>query len=261
MVHSSQSTIGTKDWRYTMRYKEKGRAKPLRAALLSLLMFACVIGAALIYHPDSMLPAEWNPTKPLSVTDDVSPLTGWKLRNVARQPDLCFAVLSDYASIERRPPITSSTEGCFIENPVSLVQVGPAQMSGVQTNCITALRLAMWEHHVVQPAAKRQLGTFVTGISDVGSYSCRAIRTTAGNASRLSSHATASAIDISGFQLADGKSIRLINDWQDSDDIAAFLRAVRNGACDWFPLTLSPDYNELHADHFHLQVTGWRLCR
>ena len=44
-------------------------------------------------------------------------------------------------------------------------------------------------------------------------------------------------------------------------DAAAFLQAARDGACDWFSLTLSPDYNSLHEDHFHLQSRGWGLCR
>ena len=47
---------------------------------------------------------------------------------------------------------------------------------------------------------------------------------------------------------------------------AAFLREVRDGACDLFATVLSPDYNAAHADHFHLDqaargAIGWRGCR
>jgi len=77
----------------------------------------------------------------------------------------------------------------------------------------------------------------------------------------MSTHATADAIDISGFDLADGTRVRLRADWGGVGAKSAFLRAVRDGACDWFDLTLSPDYNILHADHFHLQSRGWGLCR
>jgi len=134
-------------------------------------------------------------------------------------------------------------------------------MSGVRTDCATALRVAMWEHHALQPIARRQLGTELTVLNDIGSYNCRAMRTSDGQTSRWSSHATAAAIDITGFRFADGTRISLIRDWDDADNAAAFLRAARDGACKWFPLTLSPDYNELHNDHFHLQASGWRLCR
>ena len=77
----------------------------------------------------------------------------------------------------------------------------------------------------------------------------------------MSTHATADAIDIAGFDLVDGTRIRLRTDWQEDGPKADFLRAVRDGACDLFDLTLSPDYNQLHADHFHLQSRGWGLCR
>jgi hypothetical protein len=87
------------------------------------------------------------------------------------------------------------------------------------------------------------------------------MRTTGGTSSRFSTHATASAMDVSGFRLADGSRISLLADWDGQGPEAAFLRRVRDGACDWFGLTLSPDFNRLHADHFHLQVSGWGGCR
>ena len=42
---------------------------------------------------------------------------------------------------------------------------------------------------------------------------------------------------------------------------AAFLRAVRDGACRWFDAVLGPDYNAAHADHFHFDRGGGRICR
>lgn len=77
----------------------------------------------------------------------------------------------------------------------------------------------------------------------------------------MSTHATADAIDITGFGLADGREISLIDDWDGDDAKAAFLRAARESACRWFVTVLSPDYNALHADHFHLQSKGWGACR
>ncbi|MDO6590381.1 MULTISPECIES: extensin family protein [Rhodobacterales] len=77
----------------------------------------------------------------------------------------------------------------------------------------------------------------------------------------MSTHATAEAIDISGFQFSNGERISLIRDWDGNTSQAQFLRAARDGACSFFKLTLSPEYNALHADHFHLQSRGWGLCR
>ena len=77
----------------------------------------------------------------------------------------------------------------------------------------------------------------------------------------MSTHATAEAIDVSGFVTEDGRAINLLEDWDGPGAEAAFLREVRDGACRWFVTTLGPEYNNLHHDHFHLQSRGWGLCR
>ncbi|MBU2033606.1 MAG: extensin family protein, partial [Alphaproteobacteria bacterium] len=78
-----------------------------------------------------------------------------------------------------------------------------------------------------------------------------------------SEHATGNAVDIAGFVLADGTRISVLADWDDEGDKGAFLRRVRDGACDSFATVLSPDYNAAHADHFHLDMSPrWSgLCR
>ena len=99
-------------------------------------------------------------------------------------------------------------------------------------------------------------------VRHLGSFSCRPIAGT----DQWSEHATANAIDIAGFNLADGQKISLINDWSGDEKRVAFLREIRDGACDLFSTVLSPDYNAAHADHFHLDqasrgATGYRICR
>ena len=56
------------------------------------------------------------------------------------------------------------------------------------------------------------------------------------------------------IRLSDGKRLSVLNDWKEGDDpaTAAFLREVRDGACETFGTVLSPDYNAAHRDHFHL---------
>lgn len=221
------------------------------------LVFA---GYQLLVHPDTPLPREWNPTKPLVISDPVTPLTGWKLDRAAGSFDQCLATLAGYAAVQRRDPLEETAQ-CYINDRVSLAGVGDATLPALETRCAIAVRMAMWERHSLQPAAAEFFGSAVSRIAHIGSYNCRAIRSNAGPTSRMSTHATADAIDIAGFDLVDGTRIRLRTDWQEDGPKADFLRAVRDGACDWFDLTLSPDYNQLHADHFHLQSRGWGLCR
>lgn len=139
-----------------------------------------------------------------------------------------------------------------------------SDLSGLGIACPVAAALSVWEWQVVQPAAQRHFGSRVTAIDHFGSYSCRRIY--GRDAGTWSEHATADAVDIAGFRLADGRRITVVGDWTGSGDKAAFLREVRDGACRLFATTPSPDYNAAHRDHLHLDqadrgAMGWRACR
>ncbi|MCX7283087.1 MAG: extensin family protein [Novosphingobium sp.] len=134
---------------------------------------------------------------------------------------------------------------------------------GAQATCAVDAGLALWLEHGVQPAAERILGTQVARIEHMGTSNCRRIG--GGAAGNWSEHATGNAIDIGAFVLKDGRRIAVRNGWTSGDDGAAFLRAVRDSACDSFTTVLSPDYNAAHADHLHLdqaqRAGGWAACR
>jgi hypothetical protein len=231
------------------------------SAVLSLATIGTILAGFLaLFHPDSPLPPEWNPTVQLDVAHHVTPLTTSKLRVVLNDVEQCRAVLARAAQVSVMSPLETS-ENCHIRNRVALSAVGLARMNRVETSCVTALWLAMWEQHGVQPAAREILGTQATAFHQIGSYNCRPIRTTRGVSDRWSTHSTADAIDITGFDFLDGRRIQLINDWDEGTAEGQFLRAVRDSACTWFATTLGPDYNSLHADHFHLQARGWGTYR
>jgi hypothetical protein len=105
------------------------------------------------------------------------------------------------------------------------------------------------------------LGSELARIEHLGAFSCR--RMYGGAEGPWSEHATANAIDIAAFVLADGRRISVLDDWERKDAEAAFLRKVRDGACGSFATVLSPDYNAAHANHFHLdQDDRWAgVCR
>lgn len=232
-----------------------------RAVFVSLIGFGGILGVAAIWHPDTPLPDQWNPTKPLLVKAPVTVLTDWKLTRATADPDACLAALRQVGQIASRESFASGNPACQVANPVAIGSVGAARLGNLQTDCGTALRLAMWEHHSVQPAARELLNANVEEIVDQGSYNCRSIRTTSGNSNRWSTHATAEAIDVRGFRLNDGTRVILLRDWNGSGAKSAFLWRVHEGSCRWFKTTLGPDYNALHADHFHLQARGWGTCR
>ena len=229
--------------------------------LFRLCLAAVIWGALLVViKADRVIPPQWNPLAPLDVTEPLTPFTNWRLEQALKSPEACIAALNTAGNFDVMSDF-EATEQCNIRPRINLSGVGQAQIRAIETTCAIGLRMAMWEHHSLQSAAADLLNTAVTGIEHIGSYNCREIRSTSGNTGRMSSHATAEAIDIAGFNFADGTSTRLIDDWHLEGEISQFLRAARDGACDWFRLTLSPDYNRLHADHFHLQSRGWGACR
>lgn len=243
-----------------MRQNTKGRATIVRAAFLFVVISCFFAVPAALFHPDSPLPDAWHPLEPLNVADPITPLTSWKLSNAQSDPELCLQVLVPNANFQLLLDKVES-ENCGIAPRLLVTGIGGSSLTSIETTCATALTTAMWERHGLQPAAEAHLGSRITQIEHSGSYSCRMIRTPSGTGSNWSTHAQAMAIDVRGFQTEDGQSIDLIRDWDGSVGKSDFLKAARDSACDWFGLTLSPDFNALHSDHFHLQVNGWGGCR
>jgi hypothetical protein len=140
---------------------------------------------------------------------------------------------------------------CALEDAVQMSHLASAKLRTEDTRCNIAARLYMWERNVVQPEAKRMFGEGIKEITHFGSYNCRTIR----GSSYMSEHSTGNAFDISGFKLQSGKLISVRNDWN-SGKQSEFLHHVRDGLCNYFNLTLSPNYNADHKDHFHVDM-GW----
>lgn len=209
------------------------------------------------------------PWTPLSLSDPIGPYTGRKLAALGSDPARCEALLDATGSTHRiAPPRRPADAACGYDRAIQLRAAGGDALlyapAGVATACPVAAALFLWDRDVVQPAASRHLGERVVRVDHFGSYSCRRLygRSEGG----YSEHATANALDIAGFATASGRRISVLRDWAGADHDAAFLRAVRDGACALFATVLSPDYNQAHVDHLHLDqalrgASGWRGCR
>jgi hypothetical protein len=228
--------------------------------ILGLCVALAVLALGLIFIPNSPLPDAWNPRKPLVATAAHNVLTPSKLRFAIDDFESCQQALSDLGVIFKTMPDKKVSDQCHILDQVQISKLSKAKISPLKTTCGTALRLAMWEYHSVQPAAQETLGQAVTNINQIGSYNCRAIRSVNGPTNRMSEHATANAVDISGFKLASGNTISLLKHWNGSVAEQTFMREIRNGGCEYFRITLSPEYNALHADHFHFDQGRWVSC-
>ena len=134
---------------------------------------------------------------------------------------------------------------------LSLANLGPV-------TCPMASTFAAWARYGVDRAARQLLGSPLVQIETMGSYSCRNVAGTA----RRSGHASANAIDVSAFILADGRRVPVLGGWSGgSATERKFLRIVHASARKRFGTSLGPDYNAAHANYFHVEVNGDGYCR
>jgi hypothetical protein len=206
----------------------------------------------------------------LPLVSDVWPLDlaqpgGWlvdrQLSDLGRDHALCAAVLKQTGIVASPVPDMIAPEGCGWSNAVRVAKVGDARLSLNPVTCQVAAAMALWVQHVVQPAAAATLGSRVIALEHVGTYACRNMRGTAAFAHHPSQHASANAVDISAFRLADGRRVTVLGTWGKETPEARFLREVHAGACAYFRVVIGPAYNAAHRDHFHLDRGRWRACR
>lgn len=205
-----------------------------------------------------LTPPQDNPFKPLDLVARPGIATGLKLDRLKHDGAQCFDLLDEagveYTHLQQVGPLPE----CGLTDALRLEKSLTPYSSTLSMTCRLAASLNVWERHVVAPAAERYLGQRVTRIETMGSFSCR--RVNGAREGRWSEHATGDAVDISGFRLADGTRVMVKDEFGKATSKGAFLKEVRDKACDLFSATLSPDYNKLHADHLHLDMGFYTVC-
>ena len=237
------------------------------ARLIKLFVLFALFGfgAMLFYfyaksHPEDL------PWTKLDLTRPIGAFTGRKLAGLAGEAAEC-RVLLERAGVEFVALPARESGQCSYDDAVRFAGGGALGIDyrppGLGTSCPVAAGLALWEWHVVQPAALGHFGSRVAAIEHYGSYNCRRVYGRSEGA--WSEHASANAVDIAGFRLEDGTRVSVLRDWDEEGAKGAFLKEVRDGACGLFATVLSPDYNAAHREHLHLDQAargemGWRRC-
>lgn len=205
------------------------------------------------------VPPEWNPWAPLDLRGEENFLTWFKLKRLARDPQLCAAALSTAGM--RYSPVPNGAIGgkCPLENVVRIDDLGPVHLSGsFLSTCPLAAALALFTRHTLEPEARAHFGQEVVELDHLGSYACRNVYNRPQG--RLSQHAGANALDVSGFRLGNGTRIVISRDWEVDDERSKFLHDVAKGACRSFSVVLTPDYNAAHHNHFHFDMSPFWYC-
>lgn len=241
----------------------KTTKRPLRRArLASKLLLSALVGiTTFAAFWLGLVPQRYSPFAPirLDVADQwfIDP----RLAALRRDRDLCRAVLK--APHATASPISDKklNDGCGWINAVRVVKLGGANLTVGRITCEMTAAMALWIDYVVQPAAERYFGTNVARVQQMGTYSCRNIIGSNSWRNVRSQHATANAIDVRGFELADGNTINVKRDWRGSSKKARFLRRIHAESCRYFRASLSPNFNAAHHDHFHFDRGLFNTCR
>lgn len=218
-----------------------------------------LVGLALFWAIDAFAPPQDLAWKPLRLDDPPGLATGMKFRRAAQDRQMCRLILReggvDFAETPDRVDGT-----CAQLNSGRLRGgVTPLSPAGPVMTCPQALAYAFWDRHALQPMARQILGARVTAVEHYGTYACRNVYNRA--EARRSEHAFANALDVAGFRIASGGRASILADFREETPKGRFVRAARDGACDWFRATLSPDYNAAHRDHLHLDFGRYATCR
>ena len=204
-----------------------------------------------------LAPPRHNPFAPIDLTEPPGMGTWHKLTRAKKNRELCFTAL-DEAGVLYTPLEDQDMAGsCGLYDALTLDQTLTPYSATLRMTCAQAAALYTWELHVARPAAVEILGSPIERVETYGSFSCRNIAGTG----RMSQHGLGNAIDIAGFRLEDGRHINVKTHWGGGGAEQKFLRRLHEGACDLFSVTLGPEYNAAHADHFHLDMGGGKVCR
>ncbi len=225
-----------------------------------LLFLFLLLGAALLvalWRGWLEVAPRFNPWAPLDVRETPNLLTPFKLWRLGDDRELCDLALATSGLRFTRLADSAPHPGCPVENAVRIQGANVGLSSSFMATCPLAVSFALFERHGLQPAAQAVFGQPVSRVEHVGSFTCRSIA----GSQRPSQHSYANALDMVGFRLRDGQHISVLRDWPGQGDKARFLRLVQEAACDSFNVTLGPEYNAAHRDHFHVDMGMWRMCR
>lgn len=158
-------------------------------------------------------------------------------------------------------PIQGKLRGCGVDDPVRVTSVaGVALRPAAVMDCRTAKTLTNWVEKGAKPSIKR-LGGGLESMRVAASYSCRTRNSQPG--AKISEHGKGKAIDISAFNLKNGKTISVLTGWGRGAD-GKVLKRMHKSACGPFGTVLGPNADRFHRDHFHFDTAGRRsaaYCR
>ncbi len=192
--------------------------------------------------------------------------------DAARDDEACLARLraADIRFDIPTMPVAAKAS-CAIEVPVRLKSVTTRARAVTEVHlpeepvvsCQFAERLTAWLGHLVAPLIAGVMSTDLRAVRTGPGYECRNRNGAA--IGKLSAHAVGKAIDISAFELSNGKFIPIKPDGDEA--MRNVVESVRTAACGWFTTVLGPGSDAAHTDHLHVDMAlhgtsdRYRICQ
>lgn len=215
--------------------------------------------------------------KPLDLSRPVGQATAAKVADftvtpaaapeeIAGATDACIQTLRDAGVEVKRAEDIDEGGFCQVRGAVTITggDVTPLKPGGLTMQCPLAVRYVLWDRQVLRPTAQSVYGSRAVAVNNYGTYACRRIYGSTDIADRPSEHARANALDVASVTLADGRIVSVEADWNGDGPQgqagSVFLKRLRDGACRVFSTVLTPDYNEAHKNHLHLDGAPRSLC-
>lgn len=238
------------------RIKRSFRGFPHQWAIFAVLL------AIVFVLFDRYVPRQHLPWRTLDMNAPTGIATDIQLFRLSLSPSSACAEMiesvSDYPARLAEPHRPSGPCGWDIARQIDGNNAAKLAPVDVTMQCPLAVGTYIWLKEI-DKAAERHLGSGVKHVLHAGSYSCR--RQVGNSSGQWSEHAFANAFDVMGFKLDNGNVVSVLNDWNGSLERRKFLRETRRQACKIFQVTLSPDYNDAHKDHFHVDMGPSKSCR
>jgi hypothetical protein len=161
------------------------------------------------------------------------------------------------------------TGQCRVARPVKLstLRTGTANINfpdGPMLDCGFAVTFIEWLKDTGAPIARAQANSPIAKLWTGPGYECRGRN---GDISaKISEHGFGNAVDITGFQLEDGRLFEVKEALNPLSPAHATLKGLRGSACGYFTTVLGPGANAAHETHFHFDMGkhgasgNYRIC-
>lgn len=242
-------------------YKWRRKIRGLKNYPFRLLLFCLLLGAA-GFAADRHLPPQHLPWRPIDMQASTGFATDLQILRLSLSPSsTCAALINgadDYQTRLAERHRVKDPCGWDTAQKIDKSSSASLKPENVTMQCPLAVGTYIWMREI-DKAAQARLGSGIKNVLHAGSYSCR--RQVGNRSGKWSEHAFANAFDVMGFELEDGRVVSVLKDWNGETQRKRFLRDVRTQACKIFRVTLSPDFNAAHADHFHVDMGPTSSCR